>query len=239
MAPSIVNVECVSGIYRIQNKINGKFYIGSSVNIRWRVHKHLSHLRRGLHNNTYLQSAFTKHGEQAFTVEMVAQCEPADLLATEQRYLDALAPQYNICQFAANTLGYRHTAQSKAKMSVANKGNQHGLGSKHSDATKARLSEMASKRRATAETKAKISRAGLGNKSNTGRTLPPDHVAKVAAASLRMWNGADAHERRTAASERAKARWADPVWKAEQSRKMIAARAKNRAHREQATKLAN
>lgn len=225
MASSIVNVACVSGIYRIQNTLNGKFYIGSSVNIRWRAHKHLSQLRRGIHHNAYLQSAFNKYGERAFSVEMVECCERSEILEREQSYLDSLSPPYNICKFAANTLGYQHTAESKAKMSIANKGNQRNLGNVHSDDAKRRMSEAASKRTASPETRAKIARAGMGNKSNTGRKLPADHVAKVAAAALRMWSGTDSEDRREVASARIKARWADPVWKAQQAAKIKAGKA--------------
>ena len=138
----------------------------------------------------------------------------AYLLRREQWHLDLLKPEYNICRSASNTLGYRHTAESKAKMSAHNKGNKRNLGKQHSDETKRLIGELASQRRHTDEAKAKIAKACVGNKSNTGRKLPPTHVAKVAEASLRMWNGHDAEQRRLAASERAKARWADPTWKA-------------------------
>ena len=35
------NFQKISGVYKITNKINGKFYIGSSINIkrRWESHK--------------------------------------------------------------------------------------------------------------------------------------------------------------------------------------------------------
>lgn len=225
MATAILNIECVPGVYRIQNTENGKFYIGSSVNIRWRAHKHLSHLRRGIHANAHLQAAFNKYGEQAFSVELVEVCDKADLLNFEQRHLDQLAPDYNICRHAANTLGYRHTAESKAKMAVHNKGNQRNLGNKHSEQTKRLIGELASQRRHSDEAKAKIAKAGIGNKNSLGRKLPPEHVAKVAAASLNMWNGSDSENRRKAASDRAKARWADPAWRSANAAKIKAGKA--------------
>lgn len=229
MASAILCVECVPGVYRIRNTVNGKFYIGSSVNIRWRAHKHLSQLRRGVHRNAHLQASFNRHGEQAFCFEMVEVCDAADLLRCEQRHIDALSPHYNICQIAGNTLGYRHTAESRAKMAVVNKGNQRHFGKRHTAETRRTLSVLASQRRASPETRAKIAKSGLGNKSNTGRKLPPDHVEKVAAASLRMWNGEDKEQRRQAAAERARARWADPEWKAQQAAKIKAGKAERLA----------
>lgn len=80
----------VCGIYRMTNTQTGKFYIGSSVDIRNRWYKHLSHLRRGIHANAHLQAAFTQSGEDAFLFELVEACEPGALLALEQYHIDAL-----------------------------------------------------------------------------------------------------------------------------------------------------
>lgn len=215
----------VCGIYKIRNTQNGNFYIGSSVNVEGRIFKHLSFLRRGIHPNAHLQAAFALYGEDLFAYELLACCDRGSLLDEEQRYIDAQSPAYNICRVAGNTLGYRHTDAAKAKMSVHNKGNQHGLGKKHTEETKMRISILASGRKASPETRAKLSQAGIGNKSNTGRKLPAEHVAKVADASLRMWNGEDKVQRRKAAADRAKARWADPLWKAQVAQKIKAGKA--------------
>ena len=50
------------GIYKIVNKIDGKYYVGSSKHIykRWRKHKSL--LRHNKHLNDYLQNAFNLYG---------------------------------------------------------------------------------------------------------------------------------------------------------------------------------
>lgn len=229
MALAILDGMDVCGIYRIRNIINGGIYIGSTVNVAARIRKHLSFLRRGLHPNAHLQAAFTLYGEDAFVADVVETCDRGQLLVREQFYLDGLKPNYNICQVAGNTLGYKHTPESRAKMAVVNKGNQRHLGKKHSEQTKRLIGELASQRRHTDEAKAKIAKGGMGNKSHTGRTLPPDHVAKVAAASLRMWNGDDKEQRRQAAADRARARWADPVWKAQQAAKIKAGKAASKA----------
>lgn len=215
----------VCGIYKIRNTINGNFYIGSSVNVESRIFKHLSFLRRGDHPNAHLQSAFTTYGESAFEFELIEQSSQDQLLTREQFCLDILKPSYNICQVAGNTLGYVHTDVAKAKMSVCNKGNQRNLGKKHSEQTKRLIGELASQRRHSDEAKAKIAKGAIGNKSNTGRTLHPDHVDKIAEASLRTWNGQDRDQRRQDASARAKSRWADPAWKAQQSAKIKAGKA--------------
>ena len=51
----------IAGIYILLNVINGKSYVGSSVNVNGRINKHFSLLRRGKHKNKHLQSAWKKY----------------------------------------------------------------------------------------------------------------------------------------------------------------------------------
>lgn len=216
------------GIYEILNAANGKFYVGSSVNVEGRIFKHLSALRRGVHKNAHLQAAFTKYGEDAFEYLLIEVCEPPELLAREQHNIDALQPDYNICKVAGNTLGVLHSPESRLKMSAANKGNKRRLGKQHSDATKLLLSELATQRRATAETKAKLSMAMKGNRHTAGRPLSEEHRAKVGYASRAAWA---CDERKAEAAARARARWADPIWRAAQAERIRAGRAAAQAVR--------
>ena len=97
-----------SGIYKITNLVNGKFYIGSSSDIdnRWVV-EHRYNLRRGLHDNPKLQHAWDFYGEDKFQLDMIEKVEPNEklLLEREQYYLDLFKPYirgigYNICPTA-------------------------------------------------------------------------------------------------------------------------------------------
>ena len=97
----------ISGIYKITNLNNGKFYIGSSVDINQRWMKHLSALRGGKHHNKHLQSAFDIDGEENFVIEILEYCEELSLLTKEQIYLDETKCYvhtigYNMCDKAAN-----------------------------------------------------------------------------------------------------------------------------------------
>jgi len=79
------------GIYKIRNKDNGKYYVGSSIDIdgRWREHK--KGLINNLHYNKKLQSSWNIHGESAFeffVVEELPDYNYKQLLSEEQKYLD-------------------------------------------------------------------------------------------------------------------------------------------------------
>ena len=55
-----------SGIYKLTNLINGKFYIGKSLDVESRKYSHYYTLRRNKHGNAYLQRAWNKYGEDNF-----------------------------------------------------------------------------------------------------------------------------------------------------------------------------
>ena len=79
------------GIYKITNKINHKFYIGSAINIKNRWNLHISALRGNRHCNTHLQRAWNEYGEDNFLFEIIEIVEnKEDLIKREQFYLDSL-----------------------------------------------------------------------------------------------------------------------------------------------------
>lgn len=77
--------EKVCGIYCIENLINGKKYIGQSVDIaaRWRTHK--SELKRNIHGNDYLQKTWNKYGEDNFKFYILEECK-IDIIDDRERY---------------------------------------------------------------------------------------------------------------------------------------------------------
>lgn len=131
-----MNTNCqastkVSGIYKITNKINSKYYIGSSDNItgkggRW--YEHTNDLKADRHINSYLQRSWNKYGESAFDFSVLEEVPKPDLLKKEQEYLDEAKKDgkqcYNLTFLAAGGgfIGHKHTEESKRKTSEKLKG---------------------------------------------------------------------------------------------------------------------
>lgn len=116
----------VCGVYKIRFKGNDNhLYVGSSVCIKDRTYRHLTALRKQKHNNPILQRLYNKYGENAIvfeTIEVVA--TKSTLASREQYYIDTLNPDINILRNAYNCLGYKHSEESKRKISIANRGQQ-------------------------------------------------------------------------------------------------------------------
>lgn len=87
------------GIYKIENKINGKVYIGQSNNIFRRWMEHQRELIYGVHHSRKLQADFNKYGITAFLFEVLIECKKDDLYKFEGFYCE---------KYKALTEGYNH-----------------------------------------------------------------------------------------------------------------------------------
>ena len=98
------NLAFFAGVYMIKNSINGKSYIGSSISLYKRLSEHFEKLRKGIHKNPHLQSSYLKYGD-VFNFEILKICKPEEVFQTEQYYLDAIKPEYNINKMATGRHG--------------------------------------------------------------------------------------------------------------------------------------
>jgi len=133
----------ISGIYKIINKINNNYYIGSSNNIcgrRWNDHRF--DLERNQHFNDHLQKAWNKYGKNNFEWVIVENVSQEKLLLTEQKYLNIARTEKQKCynqSFVAGKVDM--TPETRRKIGLANRGKNNGnYGKKLSKEIRLRMS---------------------------------------------------------------------------------------------------
>jgi len=104
-----------SGIYEIVNTVNGKRYVGSSVNMQERWLTHLRELRKGTHHAQHLQRSFSKYGEDKFILVILRYCERDELIEYEQDELDS-GYDYNSSPTAQSTLGLKFSPEARERV---------------------------------------------------------------------------------------------------------------------------
>lgn len=92
------------GIYKIENKINGKIYIGQSIEIERRWQKHLS-----ASDDFIVHQAIRKYGKENFIFSIVEECELIDLDEKENYWINfyqSIVPNgYNMVPGGSNGVG--------------------------------------------------------------------------------------------------------------------------------------
>jgi group I intron endonuclease len=141
------NTGKISGIYKIINKVNNKYYVGSSANIcesrksRWNMH--IAYLKSGIHHNDYLQNAWNKYGYDQFNFIIVEECPIENLVEIEQKYLNIAEKEKEKCynlSFLASHPG-KFTDYVRQKISNSIKGDKNpNFGKPMSKETKLKLS---------------------------------------------------------------------------------------------------
>jgi group I intron endonuclease len=115
-------------LYRITNQVNGKFYIGQSIDPEKRWKKHLAYSKQE-NKPQYIHRAMAKYGVACFILEVIATCrtpEDADAVEIElvEQY-DSRNPEkgYNLCRGGeGGWLGKKHSEESKEKNRQAHLG---------------------------------------------------------------------------------------------------------------------
>lgn len=182
-------------IYEITNLLDGKRYFGqttkSYASMRWSGHAFAA--RRG--DNTRLYNAIRKYGIRNFQFKVIVDgiFSQAELNRLERVWIETCGTTfpnqgYNICEGGGST--GEMPEEVKRKISLANKGNKNFLGKKHTPETKAKQS-AAQKQRPhppiPEEVKKKISAALLGFRRPAGRKLSEQHKANVARSMREHW----------------------------------------------------
>ena len=82
-------------IYSITNLVNGKKYIGQSINYKNRIKTHKNYLNTNKHHNNHLQRAWNKYGEDNFEFKVLKDGIPKkDLSDLEMYYINEIYNTY-------------------------------------------------------------------------------------------------------------------------------------------------
>jgi len=116
-----------SGIYCLINKINGHSYVGSSINLASRMKNYL--------NNTFLKSkqninmpiikALLKYDQSNFKLLILEYVDYKNLTIRETYFITLVLPYYNVLKQGYSSLGYKHTQETKALLSELAKNRIH------------------------------------------------------------------------------------------------------------------
>ena len=106
-----------SGIYLFTNKINGKKYVGSSLDLckRFKNYFNVAYLL-DKKDKMNIYKALIAYGFINFKLDILEHCEPSKLVEREQYYLDLLKPEYNILKIAGSPAGVKRSIDTILKL---------------------------------------------------------------------------------------------------------------------------
>lgn len=135
-----INIPNLPGIYRFTNKINGKIYIGKSVNLKQRLSRYKNYFKKDCPGIFY--KSVKKHGWENFTFEIIELFPSRThfiseyLLEREAFWISFYNSTnkeigYNIISHGGNIFGFKHLKSTRPN---------HFLGKKHSVEARKKMS---------------------------------------------------------------------------------------------------
>ena len=84
-------------IYKIENLKNNKKYIGLTNNIKRRASRHFGDLKRGVHDNSFLQKEYNLYGKENFSLEIIFEGDVSseEISKKEEFYIEYYDSYYN------------------------------------------------------------------------------------------------------------------------------------------------
>jgi len=179
-----LETEKIVGIYKIINKVNGKYYVGSSNNIHKRWNEHKKTLIKNTHHSRYLQRSWNKYGPESFDFVIIEpNINEKDLLITEQKYLDISSNEKDKCLNLSYLAGkVEMNEETRKKISKSN------MGKKLSEETKQKLRESSMGKKRSEETKQKLRELNIGKYAGEKHYLYGKHLSEETKQKLRECN---------------------------------------------------
>jgi group I intron endonuclease len=121
-----------SGVYCLINKVNGRTYVGSSINLASRMRNYLNKafLKSKQNANIPITRALLKYDPSNFSLLILEYVEAFPygtefLTARETFYISNIIPYYNVLKEGYSSLGYKHTEETKKLLSELAKNRIH------------------------------------------------------------------------------------------------------------------
>jgi hypothetical protein len=199
-------------VYKATNLINNKIYIGKTViSFSQRRANHLS-VARNKKDNFPFHAAIRKYGEENFAWEIIDRCLFAEsLIALEQHYIklyNCKAPNgYNLTDGGDGITGFKHSEETKKKMSESMVGKT--AGNKNGNYGKPKSEETLKKMRKphgpmSEETKQKDREAHLGKHPSIESR---EKMSKSQIGTKHPWGKPMSEEKKKERSEATKLWW--------------------------------
>lgn len=182
-------------IYKIENKINGKIYIGQTNKFQKRMGQHTSEQK------TYIGKALKKYGIESFVVSIIDEAPTRDVLNEKEKFwikfYDCRAPNgYNLTDGGEGCEGQKFTDETKQKMRIAKLGrtisdeqkkkqSEALRGIVFSEERKQNISKALTGKVFTEERKRNLSIARMGEGCNNyGKHFSEEHKRKLSESNI-------------------------------------------------------
>lgn len=101
----------MTGVYLITNAITGAKYVGQSIDIQRRFMEHKTPHSSLRSKSKQFVDDICAYGIKNFTFEVLEECKPEELLATERKWIKRIKPEYN-------TINYGISEKTRKKISA-------------------------------------------------------------------------------------------------------------------------
>ena len=166
-------------IYKYTNKINGKVYIGQTIDEYRRIWNH-----RKACDDSLFHRAVRKYGFDSFEYTVLERVDEDLLNGREVVWIEQYKTNdrkfgYNLTSGGEGTRGYKYTDEQRKNRSLQAKRNKSFTGHTHTDEYKRRMSELNKGKVFSEETKQKMSESKKGNKYHLGKILSDETRMKI------------------------------------------------------------